>query len=127
MESSSGRAIETPRPFSNVRRCRWSLVMNVISAVSFLLKWRASDDSQNQRRKAVVVAGSLMNHGANRGHVVILRAAAQRVGHQLLRQCGDEGVGAAQKGLPQGHGSVHCASVGKNAGSVHVSVRFASN
>ncbi len=74
-----------------------------------------------------MVAGSLMNHGANRRHVVILHAAAQRVGHQLLRQCGDEGVGAAQKGLPQGHRSVHFGAVGKNAGSVHGSVRFASN
>src|SRR5579864_5322110 len=78
IESSSGSAKDTPMPRRTVRRERCFLVMNIALGLliqvagnsigrrililfgSSHLKWRAFHNSQDERRKSVVVSSRLM-------------------------------------------------------------------
>src|SRR5271165_4882916 len=61
------------------------------------LKWIALYDSQNEFRETIIMARRLLNHGTNRGHVIISRRSSQRVGEKLLGRGGNKHIGAAQK------------------------------
>src|SRR5579863_7696887 len=92
IESSSGRAMLVPNmPRRNVRRGKCFLVMyDIYSAFLMLvlcpshLKRGALDYAHYEGRKTIIVARGVVDDGANRRHVVVFDAAAERVGHQLL-------------------------------------------
>src|SRR5687768_16806911 len=109
MESSTGRAIAAPTPRRNVRRGKVLLVIIMTRKPSSILvagpqpplhaarlrgpiaprrsphcEWCAFHNGDNQRRHPIVVECRLPRDRAHGGIVVILNAATQRIGHQLL-------------------------------------------
>src|SRR6185436_6747763 len=114
--SRKGRASATPAPRRNVRRGMCSFLINierpfvasafrrtssVLDRLCAHLKLRALHYTQKYRRKAVVVFRSVAHDGAQLGHVLVLDAAAERVGHHLLGHHPDELRRIAQQRRPQ--------------------------
>src|SRR5258708_3991523 len=79
--SSSGSASVTPAPRRNVRRGMCSLEMNmsVLHRFGAHLELRTLHDAEQNRRKPVVVLRRVRDDGAERGHVGIFHAAAERI------------------------------------------------
>src|SRR5579871_1482650 len=118
IESSSGRASETPTPRKNVRRGKCCFVTILIVGPSiawcFLhphLKRRALDDPQDQIRESVVIRRCAAHYAANHWHVVILRFAPDSVHHQLVGHRSDESLGAVEQRLSQTGGPIERGSV----------------
>src|SRR5262245_49943623 len=119
MLSSNGKDKLAPRPRNTARRDRCFFVMNMAissnrSAVvrdggrsrlrraltnDPLLKWRACDDAENERRPAVVVARLVAHEVSHRGGVPIVETAAERVRQQHLGERPGELITLAQQGF----------------------------
>src|SRR5690242_20045528 len=102
MESSNGRAKDTPIPRRTVRRERCFLVMNIALGLliqvagnsigrrthilfrSSHFERRTFHDSENERGKSVVVLGRFALDGANERHVVIVDHAADTISQKAL-------------------------------------------
>src|ERR1700677_5179905 len=103
MESSSGREMATPTPFSSVRRDKCFLVTIVMDVSSmkqhrglhrrnrgiqrgfdFHAERRAFHDARHQIGKMVMAGSGARDNGANRRLVVVIDTPAQSVGQQLL-------------------------------------------
>src|SRR5262245_10584909 len=108
--SSSGSAMQLPAPRNTVRRERCFFVMNIsylLSPLALLLrvlrshrrrgrtvvlggdtprtKRIAFDERPHQRRKTIVVLGSLPHDLTDGGHVVVFDCTPERVGQEPLR------------------------------------------
>src|SRR5215469_9747421 len=100
MASSSGSAKAAPAPRNTVRRVKCFLLTNISMTPSSLprgdllearllhldrfhlarLELRRHDNPFDNRRKPVVVARSILHDLADLRHVIVLNAAAQRIG-----------------------------------------------
>src|SRR5688572_33270494 len=85
MDSNIGSANVTPTPRRNVLRAMCFLVMIIAGFLSLFfrshLKRLAVDDPHHNRHEFVVLFFGVTNDGTNDGHVVILNASAQSIGH----------------------------------------------
>src|SRR5688572_28617721 len=101
MASRKGSASAAPAPRRTVRRGMCFFVINMMNVSPLLtsrplssgggcgwlhvhLEHLVLDDAQHERREAVVARLGLANDGAHDGHVVVLDAAAERIGQQAL-------------------------------------------
>src|SRR5438128_2139092 len=75
------------------------------------LKRRALDDSSNQGREPEVMVLRVLNDLADRGHIVILEAASERVSQHFLRHDADENLPLADERLAQANDAVEGGAV----------------
>src|SRR5262245_60241389 len=109
MQSKKGSATAAPAPRKSVRRSRWCFLIIMTRVPSWeifrrgqgsrhsFLERHAFDNTQNKRRPTIVVCRRLMHDLPYRRHVVILGAAAQSIGQQLVDECADEFLAASQQ------------------------------
>ncbi len=83
----------------------------VTSSARRHLERAAVHHSQHEGREAVVVLGRVADDLANRGHVEMLDAAAEAVGHQALREAGEEHVLVLQQRRAQAVRAGHLRAV----------------
>src|SRR4249919_1153278 len=106
MLSKNGSATAAPAPRKSVRRSRCSFLIIMTRVPSWeifrrgqgsrhsLLKRHAFDNAQNKRRPTIIICGRLMHDRPLRRHVVILGAAAQSIGQQIVDERADEFLAA---------------------------------
>ena len=82
------------------------------------LEWRASDDAGDQRRPPVVARRGLAGDRSHRRSVVVLDAAAERVGQELLGHGLDELVAVAQQDVAEAGGTFEPGAIRQDAGDV---------
>src|SRR5262245_57284103 len=91
--SSSGSASVAPTPRRNVRRgrCLWVMIIpySKIPNSKFLVtcearKRRAPDDSEDERRPAIVVRRRVVHDSPDGWRIVVLQPASERVGQKPL-------------------------------------------
>ena len=82
------------------------------------LKRRALDDSEDDRREAVVLRARVADDLADGRRVVVLDAAAEREGQQLLGERADEQLRTLQQRRFEPVDAVELAAVGQAAGRV---------
>ena len=89
------------------------------------LKGSTLDDSENQRRPAVLARRRLPEDRAKRRHVVVRRRPAEGVREELVREPADELVAVRHQHVPELVGALKLRSVGKHARRVDGQMSFA--
>src|ERR1700733_7027961 len=136
--SSSGSASVTPVPFKTVRREMCFLVINIAAVFSYVLppmlssrpllvvgarlhvhlKRSALHDTQDDCGEGVVTACRIAYDRPHQGHVLILDAPAQGVGHHFLGNHACELIGTAHQRSAEAGDAVHLSSVHQDAAGI---------
>src|SRR5579863_1284251 len=136
--SSSGSASVTPLPFKTVRREMCFLVINIAAVFSYLLQLMLSSrpllvvgarlhvhlersalhDTQDDCGEGVVTRGRISHDGPYQGHVLILDAPAQRIGHHFLCNNPCKLIGTAHQRIAEAGHPVHLGSVYQDAAGI---------
>src|SRR5262245_14339875 len=123
IDSNSGKASVTPVPRKNVRRERCFLLMKFISSSSLSilrshLKRLALHNTENERRKTIIVACRLPNDVSDGGHVVGRDRAPRSVSQQLFRSDGHKHVGPIQQRPSQARGAIEPCAIHHFGGGI---------